>query len=169
MYWSCDLLLSSGTTSSKLASCHTDWPSQLQTNTGQCILSHYHITLTPHPPTSHSHLTLTSHPHISPSHLTLMPDLTTCSAPIAPGHFGQLLASHEQPRGKYVVTMATLDCVHLVLGVESAVRDSPELLACVMYLLEEVVPSHHKWRYSQPGLIDRMGELWAVRVGAQGC
>ena len=55
--------------------------------------------------------------------------------------------------------MATLDCVHLVLGVESAVRDSPELLTCVMYLLEEVVPSHHKWRYSQPGLMDRMGEL----------
>ena len=46
----------------------------------------------------------------------------------------------------------------MVLGVESGVRDSPELLACVMYLMEEVVPSHHKWRYTQTGLIDRMGE-----------
>ena len=65
--------------------------------------------------------------------------------------------------------MATLDCVHMVLGVESAVCDSPELLACVMFILEEVVPAHHKWRYSQPGLIDRMGKTWADRVRAQGC
>ena len=74
------------------------------------------------------------------------------------GHFGQLLAAHEQPKGQYCVTMATLDCIHTALSLESTVRDSSELLSCVMYVVEEILPVYHKWRYGQNTDMDKICE-----------
>jgi nuclear pore complex protein Nup188 len=52
--------------------------------------------------------------------------------------------------------MATLDCVHTVLNLESGIRDSSEILSCLMYLVEEVLPVYHKWRYSHNTDLDKM-------------
>ena len=68
---------------------------------------------------------------------------------MASGHFGHLLAVQEQAKGKYLVTMETLDCIHTALGARKFLGNSPELLICVMYIVEELVPAYCKWRFVQ--------------------
>jgi hypothetical protein len=134
----------------------------------------HHLTSTSSQAPPHNHL-LTSTTSQAPPHKHLLTSTSsqapcqqnhTCTShffrsSVLAGHFGQLLTSHEQPRGCYSVTMATLDCVHTVLNLESGIRDSSEILSCLMYLVEEVLPVYHKWRYSHNTDLDKMCEcLW---------
>ena len=78
------------------------------------------------------------------------------SVTVAPGHYGQLLNVWERPRGTYPVSMAMLD---LLLGMskQDGNLSTNEMLACVVYVMKEMLSSSHSWRYRQPTLRDEIG------------
>ena len=92
----------------------------------------------------------------------------SCDAPppsvsVTPGHYGQLLNVWERPRGVYPVSMAMLD---LLLGMsrQDSSLSTNEMLACVVYVMKEMLSSSHSWRYRQPTSRDEIGG-WSQWVG----
>ena len=80
------------------------------------------------------------------------------SLSVAPGHYGQLLNVWERPRGMYPVSMAMLD---LLLGMSrqgGGSLSTNEMLACVVYVMKEMLSTSHSWRYRQPTSRDEIGE-----------
>ena len=79
------------------------------------------------------------------------------SLSVAPGHYGQLLNVWERPRGTYPVSMAMLD---LLLGMSrqgGGSLSTNEMLACVVYVMKEMLSTSHSWRYRQPTSRDEIG------------
>ena len=79
------------------------------------------------------------------------------SLSVAPGHYGQLLNVWERPRGMYPVSMAMLD---LLLGMSrqgGGSLSTNEMLACVVYVMKEMLSTSHSWRYRQPTSRDEIG------------
>ncbi|XP_005100205.2 nucleoporin NUP188 homolog [Aplysia californica] len=63
------------------------------------------------------------------------------------GLYGCLLATTECPQGTYLVTLSVLDLVsQLVVSFSKEGRER-EHTASVLYILREVFPRFHKWRY----------------------
>ena len=79
------------------------------------------------------------------------------SISVAPGHYGQLLNVWERPRGTFPVSMAMLD---LLLGMSRQAGgnlSTNQMLACVVYVMREMLSTSHSWRYRQPTSRDEIG------------
>lgn len=75
------------------------------------------------------------------------------------GGYGSLLMNSEQPQGEYGVTVAFLRLVTTLVKGQLGSTQSQGLVPCVMFVLKEVLPSYHKWRYSSHGVRELIGCL----------
>ena len=71
---------------------------------------------------------------------------TSLRVPVAPGHFGYILNTWERTRGTYAVTMGMLD---LLIGLceGGGVVEVGSVLACVVWVCEEVMATCQGWRH----------------------
>ncbi|XP_058528944.1 nucleoporin NUP188 [Ochotona princeps] len=75
------------------------------------------------------------------------------------GGYGSLLMNSEQPQGEYGVTMAFLRLVTTLVKGQLGSTQSQGLVPCVMFVLKEMLPSYHKWRYNSHGVREQIGCL----------
>ncbi|XP_040860252.1 nucleoporin NUP188 [Ochotona curzoniae] len=75
------------------------------------------------------------------------------------GGYGSLLMNSEQPQGEYGVTMAFLRLVTTLVKGQLGSTQSQGLVPCVMFVLKEMLPSYHKWRYNCHGVREQIGCL----------
>ncbi|XP_041368362.1 nucleoporin NUP188-like [Gigantopelta aegis] len=66
---------------------------------------------------------------------------------LSSGYCGSILASTECTQGRYPLTMAFLDMVSQLVQPLSKLGREEELQPSVLYILREVFPVYHKWRY----------------------
>ncbi|GCC30442.1 hypothetical protein chiPu_0008893 [Chiloscyllium punctatum] len=75
------------------------------------------------------------------------------------GSYGNLLLSIERPQGEYSVTMAFLRLVTTLVKGQLGSTQSRGLLPCVVFVLKELLPTYHKWRYNIYGIREEIGCL----------
>ncbi|KAH0505249.1 Nucleoporin NUP188-like protein [Microtus ochrogaster] len=75
------------------------------------------------------------------------------------GGYGNLLMNSEQPQGEYGVTVAFLRLVTTLVKGQLGSTQSQGLVPCVMFVLKEMLPSYHKWRYNSHGVRELIGCL----------
>ncbi|GAB1286186.1 Nucleoporin NUP188 [Apodemus speciosus] len=75
------------------------------------------------------------------------------------GGYGSLLMNSEQPQGEYGVTTAFLRLVTTLVKGQLGSTQSQGLAPCVMFVLKEMLPSYHKWRYNSHGVRELIGCL----------
>ncbi|XP_078082449.1 nucleoporin NUP188 isoform X2 [Mustelus asterias] len=75
------------------------------------------------------------------------------------GSYGNLLLSIERPQGEYNVTMAFLRLVTTLVKGHLGSTQSRGLLPCVVFVLKELLPTYHKWRYNTYGVREEIGCL----------
>ncbi|EDL08457.1 nucleoporin 188, isoform CRA_b [Mus musculus] len=75
------------------------------------------------------------------------------------GGYGSLLMNSEQPQGEYGVTIAFLRLVTTLVKGQLGSTQSQGLVPCVMFVLKEMLPSYHKWRYNSHGVRELIGCL----------
>uniref|UniRef100_A0A4W3IRM3 Nucleoporin NUP188 n=1 Tax=Callorhinchus milii TaxID=7868 RepID=A0A4W3IRM3_CALMI len=75
------------------------------------------------------------------------------------GNYGNLLMSIERPHGEYTVTMAFLRLVTTLVKWQLGSTQNSGLTPCVLFVLKEMLPSYHKWRYNTYGLREQIGCL----------
>ncbi|XP_060697464.1 nucleoporin NUP188 isoform X2 [Hemiscyllium ocellatum] len=75
------------------------------------------------------------------------------------GSYGNLLLSIERPQGEYSVTMAFLRLVTTLVKGQLGSTQSRGLLPCVVFVLKELLPTYHKWRYNVYGVREEIGCL----------
>ncbi|VTJ58451.1 Hypothetical predicted protein [Marmota monax] len=84
------------------------------------------------------------------------------------GGYGNLLMNSEQPQGEYGVTVAFLRLITTLVKRASqngflqgqlGSTQSQGLVPCVMFVLKEMLPSYHKWRYNSHGVREQIGCL----------
>lgn len=73
-----------------------------------------------------------------------------CRVQVSSGHFGHVLNTLECSRGVYLVTMAMTELL-LSMFESTIAMETNSLLASVVYLMQEVFSSCHKWRYQTSG------------------
>ena len=66
---------------------------------------------------------------------------------VCPGLWGNVLVSSECPQGVYHVTLACLDLLTQLVQSYSKQGRLDEMMAPVLFVLREVFPGFHKWRY----------------------
>ncbi|XP_072841248.2 nucleoporin NUP188 [Pogona vitticeps] len=75
------------------------------------------------------------------------------------GGYGHLLMNVEQPQGEYSVTVAFLNLVTTLIRGQLGSTQSQGLVPCVVFVLKEMLPNYHKWRYNSHGMRERIGCL----------
>ncbi|XP_067825896.1 nucleoporin NUP188 isoform X3 [Heptranchias perlo] len=75
------------------------------------------------------------------------------------GSYGNLLLSIERPQGEYSVTMAFLRLVTTLVKGQLGSTQSRGLMPCVVFVLKEMLPTYHKWRYNIYGIREEIGCL----------
>ncbi|EPY83309.1 nucleoporin NUP188-like protein [Camelus ferus] len=75
------------------------------------------------------------------------------------GGYGNLLMGSEQPQGEYGVTVAFLRLITTLVKGQLGSTQSQGLVPCVMFVLKEMLPSYHKWRYNSHGVREQIGCL----------
>nr|KAF6315077.1 nucleoporin 188 [Myotis myotis] len=75
------------------------------------------------------------------------------------GGYGNLLMNSEQPQGEYGVTVAFLRLITTLVKGQLGSTQSQGLVPCIMFVLKEMLPSYHKWRYNSHGVREQIGCL----------
>ncbi|XP_077162658.1 nucleoporin NUP188 isoform X2 [Paroedura picta] len=75
------------------------------------------------------------------------------------GGYGNLLMSIEQPQGEYGVTVSFLNLVMTLVRGQLGSTQSQGLVPCIVFVLKEMLPNYHKWRYNSHGVRERIGCL----------
>nr|XP_028571386.1 nucleoporin NUP188 homolog isoform X2 [Podarcis muralis] len=75
------------------------------------------------------------------------------------GGYGSLLMSIEQPQGEYGVTTSFLNLVMTLIRGQLGNTQSQGLVPCIVFVLKEMLPNYHKWRYNSHGVRERIGCL----------
>ncbi|XP_038600945.1 nucleoporin NUP188 [Tachyglossus aculeatus] len=75
------------------------------------------------------------------------------------GGYGNLLMNSEQPQGEYGVTIAFLRLITTLVKGQLGSTQSQGLAPCIMFVLKEMLPSYHKWRYNSHGVREQIGCL----------
>uniref|UniRef100_A0A8C3XU81 Nucleoporin NUP188 n=1 Tax=Chelydra serpentina TaxID=8475 RepID=A0A8C3XU81_CHESE len=75
------------------------------------------------------------------------------------GGYGNLLMSVEQPQGEYGVTISFLHLVTSLVRGQLGSTQSQGLMPCIVFVLKEMLPNYHKWRYNSHGVRERIGCL----------
>ncbi|XP_012876728.1 PREDICTED: nucleoporin NUP188 homolog [Dipodomys ordii] len=75
------------------------------------------------------------------------------------GGYGNLLMNSEQPQGEYKVTVAFLRLITTLVKGQLGSTQNQGLVPCVMFVLKEMLPSYHKWRYNSHGAREHIGCL----------
>ncbi|XP_074067087.1 nucleoporin NUP188 isoform X3 [Macrotis lagotis] len=75
------------------------------------------------------------------------------------GGYGNLLMNSEQPQGEYGVTIAFLRLITTLVKGQLGSTQSQGLAPCIMFVLKEMLPSYHKWRYNVHGVREQIGCL----------
>uniref|UniRef100_A0A8C3IG71 Nucleoporin NUP188 n=1 Tax=Chrysemys picta bellii TaxID=8478 RepID=A0A8C3IG71_CHRPI len=75
------------------------------------------------------------------------------------GGYGNLLMSVEQPQGEYGVTISFLHLVTTLVRGQLGSTQSQGLMPCIVFVLKEMLPNYHKWRYNSHGVRERIGCL----------
>uniref|UniRef100_UPI00398F6726 nucleoporin NUP188 n=1 Tax=Pristiophorus japonicus TaxID=55135 RepID=UPI00398F6726 len=75
------------------------------------------------------------------------------------GSYGNLLLSIERPPGEYSVTLAFLRLVTTLVKGQLGNTQSRGLMPCVVFVLKELLPTYHKWRYNIYGVREEIGCL----------
>ncbi|XP_062815966.1 nucleoporin NUP188 isoform X1 [Anolis carolinensis] len=73
------------------------------------------------------------------------------------GAYGNLLMNMEQPQGEYGVTIAFLKLLTTLVRGQLGSTQSQGLVPCVVFVLKEMLPNYHKWRYNSRGARERIG------------
>ncbi|KAK1334070.1 hypothetical protein QTO34_005070 [Cnephaeus nilssonii] len=74
------------------------------------------------------------------------------------GGYGNLLMNSEQPQGEYGVTIAFLRLITTLVKGQLGSTQSQGLVPCIMFVLKEMLPSYHKWRYNSHGVREQIGK-----------
>uniref|UniRef100_A0A670KE07 Nucleoporin NUP188 n=1 Tax=Podarcis muralis TaxID=64176 RepID=A0A670KE07_PODMU len=74
------------------------------------------------------------------------------------GGYGSLLMSIEQPQGEYGVTTSFLNLVMTLIRGQLGNTQSQGLVPCIVFVLKEMLPNYHKWRYNSHGVRERIGK-----------
>ncbi|XP_064027293.1 nucleoporin NUP188 isoform X4 [Pogoniulus pusillus] len=75
------------------------------------------------------------------------------------GGYGNLLMGIEQPQGEYRVTIAFLNLLTTLVRGQLGSTQSQGLVPCIVFVLKEMLPNYHKWRYSCHGVREKIGCL----------
>ncbi|XP_078502398.1 nucleoporin NUP188 isoform X2 [Lissotriton helveticus] len=75
------------------------------------------------------------------------------------GAYGHLLLGIEQPQGEYPVTISFLRLVTTLIKGQLGNTQSQGLVPCILFVLKEMLPNYHKWRYNTHGVRERIGCL----------
>ncbi|XP_025060752.1 nucleoporin NUP188 homolog isoform X5 [Alligator sinensis] len=75
------------------------------------------------------------------------------------GGYGNLLMSIEQPQGEYCVTISFLHLITTLVRGQLGSTQSQGLMPCIVFVLKEMLPNYHKWRYNSHGVRERIGCL----------
>ncbi|KFV64094.1 Nucleoporin NUP188, partial [Dryobates pubescens] len=75
------------------------------------------------------------------------------------GGYGNLLMSIEQPQGEYKVTISFLKLLTTLVRGQLGSTQSQGLVPCIVFVLKEMLPNYHKWRYSCHGVREKIGCL----------
>ncbi|XP_070614706.1 nucleoporin NUP188 [Erythrolamprus reginae] len=75
------------------------------------------------------------------------------------GGYGNLLMGIEQPQGEYGVTISFLNLVITLVRGQLGNTQSQGLVPCIVFVLKEMLPNYHKWRYNSHGEREKIGYL----------
>uniref|UniRef100_A0A8C6YE38 Nucleoporin NUP188 n=1 Tax=Naja naja TaxID=35670 RepID=A0A8C6YE38_NAJNA len=75
------------------------------------------------------------------------------------GGYGNLLMGIEEPQGKYGVTISFLNLVMTLVRGQLGSTQSQGLVPCIVFVLKEMLPNYHKWRYNSHGVREKIGYL----------
>ncbi|XP_013917047.1 PREDICTED: nucleoporin NUP188 homolog [Thamnophis sirtalis] len=75
------------------------------------------------------------------------------------GGYGNLLMGIEQPQGEYGVTISFLNLVMTLVRGQLGSTQSQGLVPCIVFVLKEMLPNYHKWRYNSHGVREKIGYL----------
>ncbi|ETE64013.1 Nucleoporin-like protein, partial [Ophiophagus hannah] len=75
------------------------------------------------------------------------------------GGYGNLLMGIEQPQGEYGVTVSFLNLVMTLVRGQLGSTQSQGLVPCIVFVLKEMLPNYHKWRYNSHGVREKIGYL----------
>uniref|UniRef100_A0A8B9GHX7 Nucleoporin NUP188 n=1 Tax=Amazona collaria TaxID=241587 RepID=A0A8B9GHX7_9PSIT len=75
------------------------------------------------------------------------------------GGYGNLLMSIEQPQGEYNVTISFLNLITALVRGQLGSTQSQGLVPCIVFVLKEMLPNYHKWRYNSHGVREKIGCL----------
>ncbi|XP_066466804.1 nucleoporin NUP188 isoform X1 [Tiliqua scincoides] len=75
------------------------------------------------------------------------------------GGYGNLLMSIEQPQGEYSVTVSFLNLIMTLVRGHLGSTQSQGLVPCIVFVLKEMLPNYHKWRYNSHGVREKIGCL----------
>uniref|UniRef100_A0A8C9F0G2 Nucleoporin NUP188 n=1 Tax=Pavo cristatus TaxID=9049 RepID=A0A8C9F0G2_PAVCR len=75
------------------------------------------------------------------------------------GGYGNLLMSIEQPQGEYSVTISFLNLITTLVRGQLGSTQSQGLVPCIVFVLKEMLPNYHKWRYNSHGVREKIGCL----------
>ncbi|XP_026545738.1 nucleoporin NUP188 homolog isoform X1 [Notechis scutatus] len=75
------------------------------------------------------------------------------------GGYGNLLMGIEQPQGEYGVTISFLNLVITLVRGQLGSTQSQGLVPCIVFVLKEMLPNYHKWRYNSHGVREKIGYL----------
>ncbi|XP_077334682.1 nucleoporin NUP188 isoform X2 [Lithobates pipiens] len=74
------------------------------------------------------------------------------------GGFGTLLGI-EQTLGEYNVTISFLRLITTLVKGQLGSTQSQGLVPCIMFVLREMLPNYHRWRYNSHGVRENLGYL----------
>ncbi|XP_053552160.1 nucleoporin NUP188 [Bombina bombina] len=74
------------------------------------------------------------------------------------GGYGTLLGI-EQAQGDYSVTISFLDLVTTLVKGQLGSTQSRGLVPCILFVLREMLPNYHRWRYNTHGVREKLGYL----------
>ncbi|XP_075180884.1 nucleoporin NUP188 [Anomaloglossus baeobatrachus] len=74
------------------------------------------------------------------------------------GGYGSLLGI-EQSHGEYSVTISFLRLITTLVKGQLGSMQSQGLVPCILFVLREMLPNYHRWRYSSHGVRENLGYL----------
>ncbi|XP_063288705.1 nucleoporin NUP188 isoform X2 [Pelobates fuscus] len=72
------------------------------------------------------------------------------------GGYGTLLGI-EQSQGEYAVTISFLRLVTTLVKSQLGSTQSQGLVPCILFVLREMLPNYHRWRYNTHGVREQLG------------
>ncbi|PIO39656.1 hypothetical protein AB205_0080430 [Aquarana catesbeiana] len=86
------------------------------------------------------------------------PTLVDSTEGMSAGGFGTLLGI-EQTLGEYNVTISFLRLITTLVKGQLGSTQSQGLVPCIMFVLREMLPNYHRWRYNSHGVRENLGYL----------